>query len=149
MTHLEGEGMNRFVIALLIGTLLGCQATPPRDNPWDDVEPAVGKITQQRPLPDLPNLVEVPNGILMSSEGFDELQKYRIVAEGNFEIATATTTALEEMSQAHNDLLRAGQAEFEIGELQRVLLVEERLARLWDKIFYGGVAILGVIIGLQ
>ncbi len=134
---------------MLIGTLIGCTTVPPRDSPWVNIEPATGDVTQPRALSDLPNLIDTGSGIQMTYEGFDELERYMVISEGNLVTARNNTIALEEMRQGYNNMVEAGQAEFELGELRLQMLAEERSARLWDKILFGTIAVLGVAIGLS
>ena len=131
---------------MIVGILAGCTTLTPRENPWVDLEYKDTRVTQIRALPLLPELSECIEGMVcMSIEDLDRLEEYKIIAEGNTEIGSANTVALEQTIFGYNELVLAGDSEFQLAELYRRMLEEERSARLWDKILYGSLALLGVL----
>lgn len=136
--------MNRCAIVLVIGILNACSSYEVRDDPWTDLLVSEEPESRGRELPVLPELVEVDSGILMSFDGFDELERYQIVSDGNLVILKELAIALDEMNRANNDLVRAGQSEFRLSENRAIALSEERSARWWDKVLWGAVGILGI-----
>jgi hypothetical protein len=120
-------------LAILLSCLIsGCATVEPAVNPWAEAQRAEGFATYPVPIPelesDLSNLDEVLEATL-----------------ANYDIAEANAQSLEDISRAYNDLLSAGDAEFQLSEFRLQMLEAERKARLWDKLSTWSIlALLGV-----
>lgn len=130
--------------------LAGCASYTPRESAWEALEPVSGgEVQEALEYPEWPEIAVEGSQAVLSEAGLRRLAEIRELAEANRELAQVHAERIQALEQAHDSLVRAGQSEYELAELRGRLLEEERRARLWDKLTYGGLALLGVILGLR
>lgn len=117
---------------LLTSTIAACATYESAPNPWDDIERMEVGATRAITPPEL--------------EGdLGNLQEVLEVTLANAEIADENAAALDEAAKAYNALIEAGAKQHELTELRGRIIVEERRARLWEKLAtWPLIAILGV-----
>jgi hypothetical protein len=96
-----------------------------------------------------PPLCDMPRDGFWPTECWALLDKYDIVAWGNYNIAQGNTDALRKTEEAYSALIQGGKYQQELAKFREELLLEERNQRSQDKWFYrvaivGLVAIMGV-----
>jgi len=109
------------LLTLLTLSTSACVSAPPTNNPWSEQQRAEDFAVYPIEIPEL-------------ESDLSNLDEVLEAAIGNYDIAEANAETLIALSRAYNDLLAAGEAEFELAESRRRLLEEERRARLWDKL---------------
>jgi hypothetical protein len=119
----------------------GCSSFEPRENPWAGLEV---EVATARPVA-LPAWPEIGDDLTLTPAAASALLDFAEVADANYEVAMELSKAVKELQHGHNALVRAGAAEHELAELRGLLLREERRARLWDKLLWGGIGLVGVL----
>ena len=118
---------------LLVFLLAGCATTP---NPWDfDVD----TTPTERPLelPDFPSPIDfTETEVTFDLEGAKSLTEYQVVAETNTEVASLNADQSDNLKTASSHLVKAGQAQHALTELQKEILEEERRHNMWERIGY-------------
>jgi hypothetical protein len=85
-------------------------------------------------LPEWPEATPCGANLCLTPTQADALLTFAGVADENYTIAAELAGAVDELTTAHNALVRAGSAEHELSELRATTLDAERRARLWDKV---------------
>ena len=125
---------NSGLAVLLAALLVGCSTAAPRVSVWESIQPFEIESTAPLELPDFPEFLPAGDLIGITVEGGRTLQVYREASEANYEIAQAHSQQIEELRTDYNALARAGQAEFDLSELRKQTLEEERLSHYWGRI---------------
>lgn len=123
---------------LLLGLIVSGCATNQRVSPPDWEFAYYDKVETVDPV-ELPALCEIP---FTTAECYLQLEKYEIVAEGNFDIAKANTNALRKAEGAYNELVAAGKMQQEYAELREEQLQEERREHMLDNWWHRGLIVL-------
>ena len=125
--------MNKFLVAgSLLIALSACASAPP-SNPWDDLEVDTGSAVRPYPLPDRPDVIVTPDGLLLDREAVETLDDYFIIAEGNTDIAEAHAAQVNELRAASASLIEAGRAQRQQAEILRATLQDTRRQCVYEK----------------
>jgi len=128
-----GKSLMMRGVLLSVVFLAGCAATVPRVSMWESIEPFDNSApTVPLELPEYPDFDFAGDGASVTLEGAQTLLVYREAADANYTIALEHSQQIAELRTAYNALARAGQAEFELSELRKQTLEDERVARWWD-----------------
>ena len=129
--------MKTFKTCLILGVLAGC-ATEPPPNPWAGLEPASEPVPIQRVLP---SSVQSEDGkviaFVFDADAVAALDAYYEVSENNFHLG-------KELASQVNGLIHAGQAQRELSEIQREILLEERRSHLMQQAGLYSIILLGL-----
>lgn len=130
---------------LVAGSLLAC-ATP-RENPWDAVEIPKEPITTPLECPEWPLPVDFDEvRSTFDLEGMRLLDAYKTCSETNYDIAMFHVEQLEDMRDASQNLLEAGQHQRALTELTQEILEEERRHWFFERMAYwAGFIIIGAV----
>ena len=126
--------------------LVGCSTAAPRVSVWESIEPFDDTTpTVPLELPAFPEFLPAGDLIEITVSGGQTLRVYREASEANYEIASEHAGQIVELRTAYNALARAGQAEFQLSELRKQTLEEERVAHFWGRIIdWALIGILGI-----
>lgn len=133
----------------MAGALLGCAATPTPD-PWEGIEiDRTPAVTPER-LNDFPLPTEfTEDSVTFDLAGAQELEAYRVAAEANTVIATEHAGQIDDLKEAAEHLVAAGQAQRKVADLRKEILEEERKHWFWEKTAYwAGFLIIGLAVAL-
>lgn len=139
--------MRAWLILLAAGASLllssGC-ATTPAPDPWADVE--VDQTAAQLPvrLPEWPQETSfTEDEVTFDLSGARALAAYRVVGEGNTELAEEHAAQIDDLKEAAAALVEAGRAQRRVADLRLEILQEERRHHLIEKItMYAGALLL-------
>lgn len=139
------------LIAFVILTS-ACETTPPKiEYEFATFSPVEAEPTTPSKLPELSPLKCYPSDDDCQVAGYDEVEdidryeRFKILADGNTEVAQANAEALELMLEREEAILAAGKAQEEMTNLYAELLAYEKQERAREKWYYR--ALLVVIAG--
>ena len=133
--------MKNWMLLLIVLILVGCVSNPVPEPDWSKAEREPKEVVD--PV-SLPTLCKVPWSI-NNTECWAALDKYDIVAAGNFTIAQANAEALRDTKQAYDALVHAGQAQQEVARFKQEMLKEERRQREAETWWYRSIILGGLL----
>jgi len=138
--------MKILLTLLAIGILTGCSSTPPELPEWD-IPRATEEAQAPLTLPERPKAtVTDVGGAMFTAQGMQQLKRFVVASEANYDIAQANAEALEAQSKAFNALIDAGTVQREVAQIRQELLETERRDHFIDNWFHRGVIILGLLV---
>ncbi len=129
VTFTNGAGMfiGHFFIVLFSILITSC-ATAPAENPWDSVE--IPSEAIETPLP----CDELPAPLALDEIGKGRIDAMRVCAMANYDIASEHVTQIEEMRDATQNLVEAGQHQRRIAEMFKQMMEEGRRTHFWQRL---------------
>lgn len=125
---------------LLIGSIVvGCTTSHVQLPDWE--------LAEREPVPvtdpmQLPQLCQIP---FESLECYQALDVYDVVAIANTDIAQANADALRKTEAGYDALIEAGKLQQQLSQIRQEILEEERKAHMYDRWFYQGIIVLGLL----
>ena len=128
--------LNRLAVFLIgFAALSGCASTP--ESPWNnltvDTDPAATPIEcGSFPMP----TEVVGESVIYDNAGLNVLDRYRVCAEANHDIAAEHALQIGQLKIARASLVDAGQSQRMIAEMRSEQLDDERKHNTWMSIGY-------------
>lgn len=140
--------MRIWPILFLSGTLTGCSSTP-IELPTCEIPEVTLEVTEPLSLPERPAFVSSTDSTAtLDLDGVRALQRYRIAAETNTEIAQRNAEALEARNASVNALRECAEY-LEIWiEVREDMLRQERRDHTIDNIWHRALILVGVGVSL-
>ena len=126
--------MPQWLISLVVGVSLSGCATTPTPDPWANVEVDQTEAQQPVRLPEWPQETsETEDEVTFDLSGARALADYRIIGEGNTELAEEHAAQIDDLKDAVLSLVEGGRAQRRIADLRLEILEEERRHHFIEK----------------
>ena len=128
------------MLIVLILSVSGCATSPSQQPDWELAAIPPAEVTDPVDIPLLCEVGEWP------AECWLALERYEIVAEGNWAIAQANADALRNTEAAYEQLIQAGVMQTQLMEFYMNELEKEQQGRFIDGLFYKTLIAIGLVV---